>query len=263
MSVTTQNQNKYVAFRLENEFYSIDVHRVSEVFVPTGSITPIPNSPDHVAGVINFRGSIVSVIDLKKRLSIAPRPKKKKDEDLDDDRIYVIIVNNGDSTIGLKVDYVESVLTIGQDNIQSTLDLISNTQKTAFMDGVARTDLGLTIILSLNTILSDYDAKEVEKLAQVRELLSVEQDSDEIVVTNETLLDLENDDISEYERINQSEPDFKEVSSSDVEVGSSPLDLNLLSKAELIKIAMDLEIDSVNTKSTKAELVDAINNKMG
>jgi len=261
MSVTTQDDKKFVAFRLADEFYCIDVHRVSEVFVPSGSITPIPNAPDHVAGVINFRGSIVSVIDLKKRLSIDKKVAKDNIDEMEEDRIYVVIVKKGDSTIGLLVDYVESVISISEQNIQDTLDLISSTEQTAFLDGVARTDLGLTVLLNLETILSEYDAREVEKLAQVRETLAQEQDSDEVVVTNQTLVDLEEDDIDAYER--SSGTQFKDVSSDVSDVGSSPLDLNVLSKAELLKIAMDLEIDEVNTKSTKSELVDAINEKMG
>lgn len=262
MSVTTQDQ-KYVAFRLADEFYCVDVHRVNEVYVPTGSITPIPNSPDHVAGVINFRGSIVSVIDLRNRLRLKDKIKSSSGIEDDEDRIYVIIVKNGGSTIGLLVDYVESVITISQDNIQSTLDLISDKEKTAFLDGIARTDLGLTILLNLETILSDYDASEVEKLAQIRETLSKEQESDEVVVTNETLVDLDEDDIDEYEQSSKAGLQFKEVESDDVDVGSSPLDLNLLSKAELLQIAMDLEIDEVSSKSKKAEIIDAVNKKMG
>ncbi|MHA2502476.1 MAG: chemotaxis protein CheW [Candidatus Kariarchaeaceae archaeon] len=260
MSQTLEEEKKYVAFRLENEFYAIDVQRVNEVFVPTGSITPIPNAPSHVAGVINFRGSIVSVIDLKNRLSIT---STRTQQDLDEDRVYVIIVRSGDSTIGLQVDYVESVISISKGNVQSTLDLISDAVKTAFLEGVARTDLGLTVLLSLDTILSEYDAKEVEKLAQIRERLSTEQETDEVVVTNEALVDLDKDDIDEYEAVASSGVEFKEVNPSGSDIGSSPLDLNSLSKAELLQIAMDLEIENVSTKSLKQELVDAINKKMG
>lgn len=263
MSVTAQEEKKFVAFQLSGEHYAIDVHRVSEVFVPN-VITNIPNAPSFIAGVINFRGNIVSVIDLTKRLSITKKVSGRQFEE-DEERLYVIIVRSGDATIGLLVDYVESVISISDSNVQSTIDLISDTAKTAFLNGVARTELGLTIILNLDTILSEYDAAEVEKLAQIRERLASETESDEVVVTSEQLVDLDEDDISEYEKASSSSPEFKEVSfgGSGGGLGSSPLDLNELTKAELLKIALEMEIDTVSTRSNKQEIIDAINSKMG
>ena len=61
MAVTTQQDKKYVAFKLGNEFYAIDVQQVQEVFIPS-SITAIPQAGQHVAGVINYRGAILTVI---------------------------------------------------------------------------------------------------------------------------------------------------------------------------------------------------------
>ena len=259
MSVTTQDM-KYVAFQLENEYYAIDVQRVQEVFVPT-SITPIPQSSEHIAGVINYRGSILTVVDIKKRLLIKPKAKKKSsvDEfgDEDEDRLYVIITKTGDSPVGLLVDSVESVISISQENVRQTLELISG-KNSAFMSGVARTDLGLTIILQIETILSEYDIKEAEKLAQLRldtQKILGESEDDELVVSS--LVDLDEDDLSAADKT--SDARFKKV---DVD-SSGGLDLNNLSKAELLKIAIEMDIPDVNTKTSKNDLLSKIQEKMG
>ena len=80
MAVTTQQDKKFVAFKLGNEFYAIDVQQVQEVFIPS-SITAIPQAGQHVAGVINYRGTILTVIDLKQRLLVRSTPRSSEDED--------------------------------------------------------------------------------------------------------------------------------------------------------------------------------------
>ncbi|MHA2251207.1 MAG: chemotaxis protein CheW [Candidatus Kariarchaeaceae archaeon] len=260
MSVAQQEQ-KYVAFKLSDEHYAIDVHQVQEVFVPS-SITQIPQAQDFVAGVINFRGMIVTVIDLMKRLGIPVKVKKSTDSEFefeDEDKFYVIIVKKGTSTVGLLVDYVESVINITRENIQATIDLISGEARTAFLSGVARTDLGLTVLLSLETILSEYDVSEVEKLARIREQISGApgESGDEVVITSESMVDLDEDDLSATDGL-----EFKEVETP-TGIGESPLDLNSLTKAELLKIAIEMEIDDVTTRTNKPTLVKKIQEKMG
>ena len=261
VSVTQTQESKYVAFRLSDEHYAIDVHQVQEVFVPS-SITQIPQSAEFVAGVINFRGVIVTVIDLKTRLGIQEVEKEEIEPEFDleeGEKYYVIIVKLKGTTLGLLVDYVESVLTIGKDNIQSTLDLISGSARTAFLSGVARTELGLTVLLSLDTVLSEYDISEIQKLAQVREQLGIAsgEQTDEIVVTSDRVVDLEQDDLSTADGIKVTEKLKPE------EIGESPLDLHHLTKPELLKIAIEMEIDDITTRTNKQTLIDKINKKMG
>ncbi|MHA2031699.1 MAG: chemotaxis protein CheW [Candidatus Kariarchaeaceae archaeon] len=251
MSVTTQD-SKYVAFKLAEEYYAIDVHQVQEVFTPS-SITQIPQAADFVAGVINFRGVIVTVIDLKKRLGIEEIQKKSVADEFEieeEERYYVIIIKSKDTTVGLLTDYVESVISISKGNVQSTIDLISGTARTNFLSGVARTDLGLTILLSLDTVLSEYDIKEVEKLARIREQLSVAgEGADEVVVSR--IVDLAEDDLSAADKFDATS------------IGKSPLDLKALTKPELLKIAIEMEIDDVTTRSNKDTLIKKIKEKMG
>ena len=270
MSALTQEERKFVSFRLNDEYYAIDVKMVNEVFTPS-SITEIPQAEDFVAGVINYRGEIVSVINLKKRIQIE---QKKVESDYDsllgdeEDRIYVIIVKSGASIVGLLVDYVEAVISIGADKIQSTLDLISGKEKTTFLEGVARTEYGLTVLLALDILLSDFDIKDSKVLQQIRDkVLREAGESEEVVVESASIVDLEKDDIDQYEEKTASEPKFTKISDSSgstaASFGDSPLDLNALTKSELIKIAIEMNISNVTTRSTKPEIIDKINSQLG
>ena len=108
--------------------------------------------------------------------------------------------------------------------------------------------------------MSEFDINELDKLAKIRESVLTEQGNEEIVVTHSQLNDMDQDDISKLEsRIKQ----MPTNSTDKGELGQSPLDLNILSKAELLKVAIEMGIDGVNTKSTKTQIVDAIKGKMG
>ncbi|OLS18433.1 MAG: Chemotaxis protein CheW [Candidatus Heimdallarchaeota archaeon LC_2] len=259
MAVTTQQDKKFVAFKLGNEFYAIDVQQVQEVFIPS-SITAIPQAGQHVAGVINYRGTILTVIDLKQRLLVSGTASSSDDED-DIERLYTLIIKSGDTTVGVLVDYVESVVGISDENIKATLDLISSKVQSTFLSGVAKTELGLTILLSINKILSEYDIKEAEKLAQMHlDTKKILGEDEELVITSESLTDFSNDDLSHTDGAVESL--FKKVDVSS-DVGKSPLDLDALTKAELLKIAIEMEIDDVSARSNKTEIIEKINKKMG
>ncbi len=294
----TTKQKKLVTFLLNDEYFAFDVHNVQEVFVPE-TITPIPQAPDYIAGVINFRGQIISTIDLKRRLLIEETRKPKRTYD-EDDRNYVLMVNVGKSLVGLLVDYVEAVITVDEKDIQESLTLLSKEQTTPFIEGVVQTDLGIVIILTLQVILSEYEVSQLEKLAAVREqVLSKEiETSDEVTVTNDEIdrisskdklgADFSIDDLADDEDIIVDDQGMKVVKKEEPksvtstkpakkakkeapakkpaeedQFGESPLDLHSLTKAELIRIAIEMGIENVSTRSNKDELVKKIQEHMG
>ncbi|MCY3413629.1 MAG: chemotaxis protein CheW [Candidatus Heimdallarchaeota archaeon] len=264
MSAQTE-EAKFVAFKLNNEFYALDVHQVTEVFTPS-SITEIPQAPAHTAGVINYRGEIVTVVDLKKRLSIKQQKIASEYDTLLDDeesRLYVIIVKSGSSVVGLLVDYVEAVIGIQEDKIRSAIDLISGKEQTSFLKGVARTDYGLTVLLSLDMILSEYDILDSATLQQLRDKMADETDSGEVVIDSGSIVDLDDhDDIDEY--ADDETPEFTKIDDDGATgFGDSPLDLDSLTKSELLKIAIEMNISDVTTRSTKNEIIDKINKQLG
>lgn len=257
--MSTIQEQKFVSFKLNNEYFGLGVFSVTEVFT-TASITEIPQAPDYVAGVINYRGSIVTCIDLKKRLLIEDVKVEDDYEDLleeDESRYYVIIVKAQNASIGLLVDYVEAVIGIEESKIQSGIDLITGSVKAAFLAGIAQVDLGLIILLSLEALLSEYDISEIEKFAELREKLAP-KDEDEIVVESEAIVDLEKDDITDWE--SQKPEQFTKI--DDQSITDGELDLEILTKAELLKIAIEMKIDGISTRSTKNDIIAAIQTKL-
>src|SRR5690625_4201162 len=109
MSSETVLENKLIVFELENEEYAISVQAVGSIerILP---ITRVPSTPDFVKGVINLRGVVTPVIDLKERL------KDKKSEFSEQTRI--IIVHLDEITVGLIVDAANDVIDIHQDQIE-------------------------------------------------------------------------------------------------------------------------------------------------
>ena len=145
--VVSEPAAQYLTFVLETEEYAIDILCVQEIKSWT-PVTPVPRAPDHLLGVINLRGSIVPVIDLRRRVHL---------EEADfTDKTAVIIVRSGedetDKVVGLVVDAVAEVYHFSPGQIQSTAN-IGKTVDVDFILGLARTEEKLVIVLNLEKIV--------------------------------------------------------------------------------------------------------------
>jgi len=101
-------KGRFLTFSLGNESYGIEIKYVTEI-VGIQAITEIPELPEYVRGIINLRGQIIPVMDV--RLRFKKEPKEYTD------RTCVIVINVKDVSIGLIVDSVAEVLTIPEENI--------------------------------------------------------------------------------------------------------------------------------------------------
>jgi purine-binding chemotaxis protein CheW len=127
-----------LSFRLGDEEYAVMVDAVKEV-LKTRDLTPVPNSPDYVLGVMALRGPVLPVIDLCKRLGLPPREKDEKS------RIIVVSVNEEDA--GIQVDRVTGVIKISPEAIRPTPETIEHGAE--FLRGIARKDDKLYILLDI------------------------------------------------------------------------------------------------------------------
>ncbi|MFN2362832.1 MAG: chemotaxis protein CheW, partial [Halarsenatibacteraceae bacterium] len=105
------NRDQFVVFQLGSEEYGVNISQAKEIIKPK-NITNVPNTPEHVLGVINLRGQIVPVVDMKKRFSI----ELDSSEEIDSSRIITVEVN--DALIGIKVDGVNEVVWLDQDKLE-------------------------------------------------------------------------------------------------------------------------------------------------
>lgn len=105
-----QNTTQIVAFELDKEEFAIPVSSVREV-IKVPEITPIPNSPDYIAGFVNVRGNVLSVVDLEKRFALAHSDKTVVSK-------KIVVVDAPDAPFGVLVDEVTEVLNIPANAIQ-------------------------------------------------------------------------------------------------------------------------------------------------
>ncbi|NOZ68081.1 MAG: chemotaxis protein CheW [Deferribacteres bacterium] len=147
MSTATAGEEilQLVSFTLKDEEYAVDILNVQEINRIT-EITQVPNSPDYVEGVINLRGKVMPVINLRKKFGI--------EEKETDDTSRIIIMDIQGVTNGLIVDSVSEVLRIPADIVEPPPQ-ISSGLNSRFIKGIAKLDNRLIILIDINKLLGD------------------------------------------------------------------------------------------------------------
>jgi len=147
-----------VVFRLCDEMYGVEILDVWEI-VTTGEITIVPNSPDFLRGIINFRSNIVAVIDLEKRFRL-----HREGENIGD---HVMIVRIGNSVFGLLVDEVTDVLRLPEEEIRAPPAIITEKIGIDFVKGVGTLEDRLIILLDLEKVLDEKELIELMKTSDM------------------------------------------------------------------------------------------------
>jgi purine-binding chemotaxis protein CheW len=149
-----------VVFSIGKELYGVAIDAVHEI-VKVPEITQVPDAPAFLEGVINLRGRIVPVVDLRKRLRLDSKEKTKSSR--------VLITEHEGRLVGLLVDAVSEVLKIQPDAVEPPPDMISSIG-VEYITGVAKAAARLIILLELNRVLSVDDMKKAgAALARVPE----------------------------------------------------------------------------------------------
>ncbi len=148
-----------VAFCLKDEEFAIDIQQLREVLKYV-NITPLPQAAEFIEGVINLRGDVIPVIDLRKRFSI--------NDGSIDAKTRIIIVEISGSLLGLVVDQVSEVLHFPADQIQDPPKGMLGA-KTDFIQGIGKKESRLIIILKPDKILSSTEKIDLDDL-QVQDM---------------------------------------------------------------------------------------------
>ena len=145
-----------VIFKLANEDYGLPIQKVQEInrMVP---VTKLPQTPEFMEGIINLRGRVIPVVDLRKRFGLAAKPHE------DDTRIMIIDIDG--QTVGIIVDAVNEVLEIDAREIAPPPSFGANIQ-THFIEGMGRLEHGFIIILQIDRILSAADVALMERIVE-------------------------------------------------------------------------------------------------
>lgn len=139
-----------VTFHLETEEFGVDIGRVQEI-IRVGQITVVPNAPEFIRGVINLRGKIIPVLDLRKRLALPETPFDKNSR--------IIVVEAGPKVLGLLVDRVSQVIRMPAASVDAPPDEIEESR--AFVRGIGKIDSRLIMIMELDRVLTK-DVRQVE-----------------------------------------------------------------------------------------------------
>ena len=148
---------KFLTFNLGGEQYGLEILKVKEI-IGLMEITRVPRTPEYVRGVINLRGKVIPVIDLRKKFAM---------DSIDDTEqtciiVVEITVENSSIQMGIIVDSVSEVLDIESSDIEET-PTFGTTVSTDFIKGLAKTKGGVKIILNIDEVLSTDEIHTISK----------------------------------------------------------------------------------------------------
>lgn len=132
-----------VTFKLGNEEYAVDILKVQEINRMV-EITSIPNAPSYVEGVINLRGKVIPVINLRKKFGLDSKEM--------DSQSRIMVVDIG-STVGLIVDSVSEVLRLSSDTIEPPPPMTAGNGSSEYIKGVGKLTDRLLILLDIEELL--------------------------------------------------------------------------------------------------------------
>ena len=150
--ISSGEMKRFLEFSLANEKYAIPLLAVKEV-IAVPDVTPIPFSPTHFLGIMNLRGQVISVVDLRTKLGIKVQNSTET---------AVIICDLGVVNLGVVVNSVDSVLTLSESEINSKPE-IQNSKSSQYIIGVTEKNKKLILILDIAKALDVSDLNTIKK----------------------------------------------------------------------------------------------------
>jgi len=147
-----------VGFRIGSETFGLPIAIVREI-VRVPEITAVPNAPDYIEGVINLRGKIISVVDLRKRFGEKNIQSHKKNR--------IVVVELGERSVGLLVNSASEVLRIPPSEIEAPNDLFQDGE-VDYVTGVAKLKGRLVILLDLNKVIRRSELRHLDSVTSAR-----------------------------------------------------------------------------------------------
>jgi purine-binding chemotaxis protein CheW len=143
--------SQYLTFTLGDEQYGVEILKVQEI-KGYSAVTPIPNTPSYIKGVMNLRGTIVPVVDLRAKLAMAEAEYNQF--------TVIIVLKVGAKVMGVIVDSVSDVLNIPVSDMQATPDF-GRQVDARFMNGMAKAGEKLVVLLDIDRVMGEAEGTEV------------------------------------------------------------------------------------------------------
>lgn len=145
---------EYLTFRLGDEEYGVDIYQVQELR-GYDSVTRIANAKEHVKGVINLRGTIVPIVDMRIKLHTGEATYTHF--------TVVIVLNVGERVVGIVADGVSEVITFAPDQIKAAPDL-GHSPESNYVVGIGTIGHRLVTLVDIEKMLVDTDLQPIERL---------------------------------------------------------------------------------------------------
>lgn len=146
-----------VTFKVGKEEFSVDILKVQEI-IRMPDITRVPNAPGFVEGVINLRGKVIPIIDLRRRFGLPVTDKGAE--------ARIIVVDSNSRIVGLVVDSVSEVLRLPQSTVEPPPDIIGGVESD-YIDGVGKLEGRLVILMNLDKVLTGRERVAIDGLKEV------------------------------------------------------------------------------------------------
>ncbi len=165
MAANTTDLEQLVVFRLAEGLYGINIAKVSGI-ERVQDITKVPKTAEYVEGIINLRGKVIPIVDLRKLFCLPPKEKTK------DTRIVVVHV--GGMPIGCLVDAVTEVLRISTDSVEPPSPMIASVSGEDYLRGVAKLPNRMILLIDLEKVVSIERLRRVVAQAEFADAAGVE-----------------------------------------------------------------------------------------
>ncbi len=153
---------RYLSFVLDQEEYCIEILKIKEIMA-MAAVTPIPQTPDFLKGVLNLRGQIIPVIDLRLKFHMPELAYT--------DRTIIVIVElalDGEKTLmGLVVDSIKEVVNIPEEKV-TKMPYVNSKVKSEFIQGIAESGDGIKIVLDITKVLTEDEFVLLKDLHSAR-----------------------------------------------------------------------------------------------
>ena len=149
-------KDKFLTFQVGTEEFGISIRHVTEI-IGLQKITDVPDMPDFIKGVINLRGKVIPVMDVRSRFKLESREY--------DDRTCIVVVNIKDKSVGLVVDRVSEVADIPESRIEPPAQIGSGTAS-RYIQGMGKIGEEVKILLDVDRLLYEDELESISQAAQ-------------------------------------------------------------------------------------------------
>ena len=147
------DSDQFLTFTIQDEEYGIEILRVQEI-KGFSKIRPIPNAPNYIKGVMNLRGTVVPVLDLRARFGMMEAEYNQFS--------VIIVVSVGSKVVGLVVDAVSDVLNISKDQVEETPEIAGDID-TSFFHGMGKVGDKLILLLNIDKLVASDKLETLEQ----------------------------------------------------------------------------------------------------